>query len=300
MDDKVGVALCLQLLQEVPIIKAIFFKEEETGMMGAKALDLKFLEDCKYAIEIDRRDNDDFSISMAGIEVNSKEFIDDCTPYLEEHYYKKSHTSVTDVYTLKLRGLDISVTNVSCGYYNPHSSSETVNITDVNDCYKFIFDIISNLPNKKYVHKYTPPKPQFSSFNYSARPIQVFGMYLDLGIKDADGYYIYQGNTNIVPLPRLENFCYLINNKAFYNKKTCEYLFLDRISTGKADSIEIKKMNFLLQRVELKEGGFTFVYSYIYDRWIIKEKAITTSISKDDFFYSYITKSTDAEWKKAL
>lgn len=300
MDDKVGVALCLQLLQEVPVIKAVFFKEEETGMMGAKALDLKFLDDCKYAIEIDRRDNVDFSISMAGIEVNSKEFIDDCAPYLEKHYYKKSHTSVTDVYTLKLRGLDISVTNVSCGYYNPHSSYETVNITDVNDCYKLLSDIISNLPNKKYVHKYTIPKPQFSPINYSTRPIQVFGMYLDLGLKDDDGYYIYQGNTNIVPIPRMENYSYLINNKAFYNKKTHTYLFLESLSTGKADPTEMKKINFLLQRVELKEGGFTFVYSYIYDRWIIKEKAIATSCNREDLFYSYITKSTDAEWKKAL
>lgn len=296
MDDLVGIALCLQLLEELPTLKAVFYRDEEVGLIGAKAFNLSFFDDCAYVIEIDRRDNDDFSISMGGVDVNSKEFVTACTPFLKKYKYKESYTSITDVYNLKLRGLNISVTNVSCGYYNPHSSNETVSITDVNNCYCMVFDIICNITNKKYVHNYKPPvynNPHAYGYNNNQGVIiRYHDMYLDIHNYDKDGYYLYNGLAKTITIT--ESYSYLIDIKAIFNKKTLQYFFLDKWFKGEYDEIQERRINYLLKKIKIQDGGQTFVYNYLYDNWLLEKHAVLYECGENAS--TYITKATYEEW----
>lgn len=300
-DDLVGVSLCLQLLQEIDNIKVVFFRSEEVGTLGSKAIELSFFDDCKYVIQIDRKGNSDFSIDMSGIKINSDDFINDASSFIKKYNYNKSFTSVTDVYTLKLRGLNISVTNVSCGYYNPHCSNETVSITDVNTCYCLVTDLINNLKNKRYIHNYVKPVYNYNTTNggstYYIPYIQSGSFTLNPKISNNEGYYTYKGVQSIIRITN--NYSYLANIKALYNKEKNEYIFIDQLLTSK-DAAFVRKGCFLMDRVILKdEKGIEFVYSMIFDSWLPKKEAVVYRIGdKESEFRTYITKKTDAFWNR--
>ncbi len=49
---------------------------------------------------------------------------------------------MTDVETLKEKGLSVSAINLSCGYYNPHTDEEVSVKRDIEKCWKLIQHII--------------------------------------------------------------------------------------------------------------------------------------------------------------
>ena len=51
---------------------------------------------------------------------------------------------MTDIDALKDNGLSVSCINLSCGYYNPHTSNEFTVIQDLQNCRRFIERIIEN------------------------------------------------------------------------------------------------------------------------------------------------------------
>ena len=82
----------------------------------------------------------------------SDDFHKQIEPFLDKWNYGVVSGGRTDVVKLKEIGLNISVFNMSCGYYNPHTDYEYVNIDDVVKCFNFVHDIIKNLSNKKWYH----------------------------------------------------------------------------------------------------------------------------------------------------
>ena len=52
-DDKCGVYACLELLKELPNLKAAFFVAEETGCKGSSNADSKFFKNIGYVIQFD-------------------------------------------------------------------------------------------------------------------------------------------------------------------------------------------------------------------------------------------------------
>ena len=48
----------------------------------------------------------------------------------------------TDVVELKMRGLDVPVCNISCGYYDAHKNSEYTIFSELENCLHFVKDII--------------------------------------------------------------------------------------------------------------------------------------------------------------
>jgi hypothetical protein len=59
---------------------------------------------------------------------------------------------MTDVYQLALDGVGVSVANMSCGYYNPHSDDEIVVFDDVNNCMLMVYEIMTTMTDT-YKHK---------------------------------------------------------------------------------------------------------------------------------------------------
>ena len=54
----------------------------------------------------------------------------------------------TDAVALKMRGLKISVCNVSCGYYNAHKDNEYTQFSELQNCLSFVKEFISYASNR--------------------------------------------------------------------------------------------------------------------------------------------------------
>lgn len=153
-DDKCGVYTCLKALEDLNDIKAVFFRFEESGCVGSRASEMKFFDDCNFVVQCDRRGNSDFITFTNGIQVASEEFKSAMKPIYEKYGYSSCLGIATDVGALKSRGLKISACNLSCGYYDPHTSAETINMDDLDNCYQMVVDMFNAHGETKFEHEY--------------------------------------------------------------------------------------------------------------------------------------------------
>ena len=141
-DDKNGLWIVLNLLQTEPVLKVALFVQEErdgdlAGCRGAHACDLSFFDNVKYIIECDRKGASDVvCIGKGGIELCNSDFIP--LPILQKYGYEMVAGGKTDVVEMKMRGLNIPVCNVSCGYYNAHKNSEYARFPELKNCLDFV------------------------------------------------------------------------------------------------------------------------------------------------------------------
>ena len=159
-DDLVGVFMCLQLLEDYNFIKVVFFVAEEVGCVGSSACDLSFFDNCMFIGQADRKNNSDFINYSNGVQLFGEEFSTFVAPVLKDYNYKECVGIATDAGCLSKRNVGIACFNISCGYYNPHTSTEYVSIKDVTNCYNVICDIISN-SDKRFL--FTRPTVTYGS-----------------------------------------------------------------------------------------------------------------------------------------
>lgn len=154
-DDKVGIYIALASVRDFPSIKACFFRDEEIGCVGSGLADISFFDDCMYILQCDRKGNADFVTSISGTEISSKDFQNDVLEIVTNYGYKFHPGGITDVGKLTARQVGISCANMSCGYHNPHSTDEIIDVDDVNNTKDMVYGIIGSL-NKKYPHNPEP------------------------------------------------------------------------------------------------------------------------------------------------
>ena len=157
-DDKCGVYACLELLKELPNLKAAFFVSEETGCYGSRSANKLFFENVGYAIQFDAPGNrmiTEISMGTRLFELNG-DFHKITSNILNEEFNGTgeygSHP-YTDIYALK-HLFDFSCINISIGYYRYHTRNEYVVIEDVYNGINVGKKIIEGLSYKKY--KYLP------------------------------------------------------------------------------------------------------------------------------------------------
>lgn len=152
-DDRCGVFIIANLVKKYHC-SVVLLEDEEIGTVGAR----KFAKtdyiknlDVNFMIEFDRKGNNDAVFYSC----DNKDFTD----YVLEHTgYKLAFGSFTDISVLmpesKLCGV-----NLSCGYYNPHTTSEYVNYDEMLDTIEAAKALITAECEKpfEYVAKtYTP------------------------------------------------------------------------------------------------------------------------------------------------
>lgn len=162
-DDKVGVFITLQCLEKFDNIKAVFFRDEEVGCQGSYDADISFFDDCGFVLQCDRRGYGDFVTTASGTKLSSDEFQSSVASIIDNYGYKFTTGMMTDVMALKESGITCSMANMSCGYYNPHSAQEYVNVLEVQLCMDMVFDIISDCGGESYHFKYET-KPSYKSY----------------------------------------------------------------------------------------------------------------------------------------
>lgn len=153
-DDKNGIFVCLECLKKFDTLKAVFFREEETGCRGSANAYMPFFDDVRFVIQPDRKGNSDLvsTISLTGL--CTGQFIGFLEP--RKWGYNETDGLMTDIFTLKKNGLDVCCANVSCGYYNAHTDGEITVKEDLRKCLRFVEHIIKDCTSV-YPHRYTPP-----------------------------------------------------------------------------------------------------------------------------------------------
>ncbi|MBQ1279992.1 MAG: hypothetical protein IIY14_02600, partial [Bacteroidales bacterium] len=97
----------------------------------------------KYVLECDRKGSSDVvSIGKGNIRLCDDNFIPQ--ELLDKYGYEMVNGGKTDVVELKMRGLDIPVCNISCGYYDAHKDSEYTNFSELQQCLSFVKEFLRN------------------------------------------------------------------------------------------------------------------------------------------------------------
>lgn len=152
-DDKSGIIACLELLTRLKIVKCVFFLDEEQGCKGSSAGRLEFFDNCRYAVQIDRKGSSDIITRGSGTDLCSKEFEELLDTLGSKYGYKSTTGFTTDVVKLKDRGLKISACNLSAGYHNPHTKQEYIDANQLLNCIDFCLAIAKI----KTVYEHTKP-----------------------------------------------------------------------------------------------------------------------------------------------
>lgn len=161
-DDKCGIYICLELLNQLEKVKLAFFVSEETGCHGSKMVDLNFLKDVGYITQYDAPGDHLISYSCMGTVLfdEDSEFFEIAYRSISEGFGNdmlvQSHP-YTDIMIMRQKS-DLSCINMSCGYYNMHTANEFVSINDVERSITAGVNMVKNLGLKKYEFK-PEPKP---------------------------------------------------------------------------------------------------------------------------------------------
>lgn len=151
-DDKVGVFVCLELLEHFDHIAVALFAAEEIACVGAKLAPAAWFEDVGCVVEFDCPGRGLVSYTSNGTRLfaNGGEFIQTAAPVLQAHGLTHwQHHPYSDVMALRQR-FGFSCLNLSCGYRNWHCSDEHVVIEEVEAAINAGKALISTLGCRAY------------------------------------------------------------------------------------------------------------------------------------------------------
>lgn len=208
-DDKNGIWVILMLLKEGKQINFAFCHSEEVGGIGSSQIvkdkDLSsFIEECPFGIVIDRRNAHD----IIGFENKYCLTLDDkLEQFSKERGYKfeTARGSISDAD--KFSNL-IECVNLSCGYYEPHTSKEYTNLNELWNTLNFCRDIVDHFEFKPVSTKRikafkgvgttttTYPRSTYSGYSgyYKRNNNAGYNAYYD--VDDEDDWSVYSSRSN--------------------------------------------------------------------------------------------------------
>ena len=127
-DDRCGIYMIMEIIK-THRCHVLFFEEEEVGGIGSnKFTKTSLCEDLKgnikYCIDLDRKGSDD----SVFYDLDNEDFED----FVNKEFWKDSWGSFTDICNI-CPALDCAGVNLSCGYYNAHTTSEYVVLTEMEN-----------------------------------------------------------------------------------------------------------------------------------------------------------------------
>ena len=134
-DDRCGVYMILSIIKRYNC-SVLFCEDEEHGLVGAT----KFIKsqtakraDCNYMIEFDRKGKNDAVFYSCD---NS-----DFEKFITEKFYKKAYGIFSDISAVAPY-IGRAAVNLSCGYYNPHTLKEYVNLEEMEQSIEYACKIL--------------------------------------------------------------------------------------------------------------------------------------------------------------
>jgi hypothetical protein len=189
-DDRAGVLGILKLLALGHRPHVLFTDGEEVGGRGAKATirEMPTAPDVRFAIQLDRRNGTE----AVFYQCYNKDFEE----YILGFDFKKATGSFSDISVL-CPAWKIAGVNLSCGYYNAHSTNEYTCLLELADILQRVERIFEALPEETFVYNTAPPiVHKVVPFNNTAsKGVTYYGggrpAYLD--DDDWDNYGAYNG-----------------------------------------------------------------------------------------------------------
>lgn len=161
-DDRCGIYMILEIIKKGFRPSILFCEDEEIGGVGSnkfiKTEEAKQLEKLNYMIELDRSNSDD----AVFYDCDNKDF----TKYITDFTgYKKAYGSFSDISTLAPFA-GIAAVNLSCGYYNAHTTSEKVSMEEMFHTIDIVSGLLEDETGRKVQFEYIPDAYSNSSCYY--------------------------------------------------------------------------------------------------------------------------------------
>lgn len=185
-DDKLGVYISLQIVKNIDKCKAVFFVEEEIGMLGSKELEKEFFDDVAYVIGWDSPDILRAAWKCSGTQLFTADFY---KKYLKPVVSKWGYTDkcfhsepFTDVVQIREK-TGVMCMNFGNGGYQAHSATEYLVIEHVDSALGMGIDIVKTIGNKeqfKFTKTFNRTSTGISSSYEDERECEkLFGTYVN-------------------------------------------------------------------------------------------------------------------------
>jgi hypothetical protein len=154
-DDRAGIAGILEILNRGLRPHVLFTDEEECGGVGARKAAVQLNPEVNFIIELDRRGKND----AVYYDDDNTEFHE----YIESYGFEYAYGSFSDIsYLCPIWGT--SGVNLSIGYYNAHTASEYVRISEWEDTVNKVEKILRAPTTKKF--EYVKKSYSYSKFSF--------------------------------------------------------------------------------------------------------------------------------------
>lgn len=144
-DDRCGIYAILKIIEHYHC-SVLFTEDEEVGCVGANKFCSSKLADSlvgkfNFIIEVDRQGSND----AVFYDCDNRDFTD----FITKHFYKERFGSLSDISYIAPH-LDSSAVNLSCGYYNAHTSKEYVVLSELDECITQVCNILERADDTYY------------------------------------------------------------------------------------------------------------------------------------------------------
>ena len=145
-DDKLGCAIALAVADDLPKCKAVFFVEEELGLLGSAEMDYAFLDDVSFALTLDCRERDRAASSCRRLKMFPKDFFDDilkdvCARHGVTMFEHQANTDIVRI----MAKTDIVCFDFGNGGYLPHTVDEYLVVEDAQSAYRLARDLLETV-----------------------------------------------------------------------------------------------------------------------------------------------------------
>lgn len=166
-DDKAGIIAIIQLWKAFrqQQFRIIFTTDEETGGVGAKAMDKQRIKDAAWILELDRKNGNNFIQKSGCTRLCSDAF----AQKFIELGFKKEQGTFTDVNVFKEYAENVNMANLSIGYYNPHTDSEYLDTVEFDN----IINKVAGFIQAKFT--FEDDKKDTYTSSYNRNPSWVWG-----------------------------------------------------------------------------------------------------------------------------
>ena len=150
-DDKLGCAIALALVDNLPSVKAAFFVEEELGMLGSRELDAGWFADVGFCLSFDSPERNRASRSCSGRLLYSDTFFAEilqtiCARHGVTCFNAEPFTDVTQIRDKT----DIMCLNVGNGGHRAHCHDEYLVVEDSQSAYALGRELLEAVGTKQH------------------------------------------------------------------------------------------------------------------------------------------------------
>jgi hypothetical protein len=202
-DDKNGIWVTLMLLKEGYEINFAFCHSEEIGGAGSTQIisdkeSAEFIEKCQYGVIIDRRNAND----IIGYENEYCLALDDrIHAFAKENGFKFSPArgSVSDADRFSKL---IECVNLSCGYYEPHTSREHTNLNELWNtflfCKKMLDEFTYHSVSPERIRKFKKATCPYSAYSKTTTTTSFYGSAWNKNTEEKkEPTYVKKGNVYV-------------------------------------------------------------------------------------------------------